>query len=397
MTNAARLINKAVGRARALPARFKRRTRGLWVFGNVHGFKDNPRYLLEFLVDTRPDIQSTWISADPRVVAYVRQLGHRAELATTKAAIEAASRAEVAVIANGSSDLPAEAFAGAFILQLWHGVPLKRILLDYEPDYRLGPAKARAIGAPLGRILMTRAYRRYDLVPTTSPLAAQRLSTAFGLPSGRIPITGQPRDDVLLERRDNGRFQPPGGARSASKVMLWSPTYRDRDQGIRWREAPWHAIEMLLERMDAEMHILLHPFESPELVQELTRESKYIRVLRQADADINALMRTADVLVTDYSSVAFDFSLLDRPVLFFAPDLIAYTATRPLYEPYSDFTGGHFVESWEGLLQEAGAALSEEPGAFVAARSIARRFTRHHDGRARERIIRLIDAAVSGS
>jgi CDP-glycerol glycerophosphotransferase len=57
-----------------------------------------------------------------------------------------------------------------------------------------------------------------------------------------------------------------------------------------------------------------------------------------------------DLLITDYSSIAFDFALTGRPILFLAPDIAEYSTSRGLYEPYRDFSGRTEVTSWGALL-----------------------------------------------
>jgi CDP-ribitol ribitolphosphotransferase len=99
--------------------------------------------------------------------------------------------------------------------------------------------------------------------------------------------------------------------------------------------------------------------------------------------DINELMLVADVLVTDYSSAIFEFSLLERPIAFLAPDLAAYEAERGFYVDYRSWVPGPVLESTADLAAwlRAGTADLERVRRFRdAAFAVA-------DGRATERLV----------
>ena len=68
-------------------------------------------------------------------------------------------------------------------------------------------------------------------------------------------------------------------------------------------------------------------------------------------ADVTAVLAAIDLLVTDYSSIAYDFSLIGGPILFFAPDVEQYARRRGLYESYRTFSGGRYVTTWANVLE----------------------------------------------
>jgi CDP-glycerol glycerophosphotransferase len=99
-------------------------------------------------------------------------------------------------------------------------------------------------------------------------------------------------------------------------------------------------------------------------------EDPRVRLLPEEAIDVNCLLRVADALVSDYSSAAFDYALLDRPIHFFVPDLDAYRGGRGLYEPLETLTGGTQYTEWPPLL----AAIAEASGdPESAGRAVARR------------------------
>jgi CDP-ribitol ribitolphosphotransferase len=105
-----------------------------------------------------------------------------------------------------------------------------------------------------------------------------------------------------------------------------------------------------------------------------------------APIDVNDLLFVVDLLVTDYSSIVFEFSTLDRPMLFFADDLEEYVASRDFYVRYEDFVPGRIVRTFDDLLD---AIRREDFGADRLAAFRAAHLD-HFDGHATDRVIDLI-------
>src|SRR5690606_8451845 len=93
--------------------------------------------------------------------------------------------------------------------------------------------------------------------------------------------------------------------------------------------------------------------------------------------DITPLLGAFDAVITDYSSIALDFSLLGRPIVWFAPDLDRYTASRGLYEPLEVTAAGRVQKSWDDAVERLAAVLPDSLSRRVAeadARALAARF-----------------------
>ena len=105
--------------------------------------------------------------------------------------------------------------------------------------------------------------------------------------------------------------------------------------------------------------------------------------------DVNDLLFGVDLLITDYSSIVFEFSTLGRPMLFFAYDLERYIAGRDFYVPYREFVPGRIVETWDELLDaiRRDDYEVEKVGAFAA------RYFDHQDGHSTDRVVDLIVSA----
>ena len=137
------------------------------------------------------------------------------------------------------------------------------------------------------------------------------------------------------------------------EVIGYFPTWRD--DGHDFLEAAGFSFGALNEVLAAtarRMIVKAHPNFAD--VIPTSRQWSNIRVL-DASIDLNAIMPACDVVVTDYSSVAYDFMLLDRPVVFFVPDYDRFVQARNLNFDFEEMSVGAIVESTEALFDLLGA------------------------------------------
>ena len=220
------------------------------------------------------------------------------------------ARARVVVVTHGFGDVNRYAVSGAFVVQLWHGIPLKRIGLDSPETLRVPGAVARLrLGRVLRRLLgaMYRgAARRIRILPAASHAVRGRLESAFALPDERVPVTGEPRVDVLSrgtadERRASARqaiAQAVGPIDDASRVVLYAPTWRDgaADPAVPSTDE-WRALVALLEQHDAVLLVRSHPLGAGEYRP--PQGTDRVRLLgSDLVADVTPVLPGADVLVT---------------------------------------------------------------------------------------------------
>jgi CDP-glycerol glycerophosphotransferase len=113
--------------------------------------------------------------------------------------------------------------------------------------------------------------------------------------------------------------------------------------------------------------------------------------------DVTQVLPAIGLLVTDYSSIAYDFALTSRPIAFLAPDVERYAATRGLYEPYEKFSAGTELESWTELIAMLDRAESD-PEILERLRQNSRALAEAHhafrDGRNTERVYSEIIARL---
>jgi CDP-glycerol glycerophosphotransferase (TagB/SpsB family) len=211
----------------------------------------------------------------------------------------------------------------------------------------------KTFGADEDLVRHVRIHSNYSLALVSSMSVAPHYAEAFGQPAeiftSRIGI---PRTDLFgdagrrarAETRVRATYQLPTGKR----VILYAPTFRG--ETVRHaRYADLMDLE-LMHRVLGEDHVLLlklHPFirdavQIPETLREFVIDAS-------GDPDVNELMLVSDILVTDYSSVIYEFSLLGRPIAFLAPDDGAYDEERGFYFDFRRDAPGPIVDTTEEL------------------------------------------------
>lgn len=356
---------------------------GLWVFGCGSGLGEGALELYRFARDADSSLSLLWLARDRGELHAAAALGMRAVLRSSWRGFRATLRARVIVVTHGLGDANRFGTHGGFVVQLWHGIPLKRIQLDSPVTFR-----SRFVPAWMLKAMYRRNAGTIRLMPAAGERSASRLRTAFGLPDERVTVTGDPRDDVLFHGEEPARaiLKERLGDLGGARLILHAPTWRDGDADPTIPgDADWQLIADYLEASDSVLVLRPHPHSVGDYSAG-PAASPRIRMLSAAvQNDINPVLPAIGLLVTDYSSIAYDFSLTGHPIAFLAPDLGGYSASRGLYEPYSEFSGGSEVRSWPDLL-----TLIADPSEVerLARHSVSLASTHHayRDGRNTERV-----------
>jgi CDP-glycerol glycerophosphotransferase len=392
----ARIPLYAVGRLATLVIP---RSRDEWVFGCGAGIGDGALALWQRVAaDAHPAL---WLTGSDTEAADASALGIPHIPRTSWRGFWRTARARVLVVTHGFGDVNRYAVSGAFVAQLWHGIPLKRIGLDSPETLRSSILpRSRLLRRVLGAMYRG-AARQIDLLPAASPLVRGRLESAFGLPDARVPVTGEPRVDVLStgtpdERRERARAVlahaglPPLGD---SRLVLYAPTWRDGepDPAIP-TPAQWRGLIDVLQARNAVLLVRSHPLGAGDYEPPFATD----RVLPLGSSrlrDATPALPALSALITDYSSMAFDASLVPLPVLFLAPDVNAYARRRGFYGRFSDVAGTDAGVNWDDTVAQLDALLGD-PGVreerIARAEELSARVHSYRDGENTARVYRAI-------
>ena len=266
------------------------------------------------------------------------------------------------------------------IIQLWHA---------WGAFKTVGYSR---VGKPGGPSPYSRVHKNYTHAIVSSDAEVPFYAEAFGIPEARVAPTGIPRMDRFFDpaAREAGRaaaYEAFPEARGHTAI-LFAPTFRGN--GAKSATYPvelldYAKLHALCVEKDAVCIIRLHPFvREPLDIPEAFRD-RIVDGSSQA-VDVNDLLFAVDLLVTDYSSIVYEFSTQDRPMLFFAYDLEEYVASRDFYVDYRSFVPGRIVRTFDEML-DAIRRDDYEPEKLAAFRAA---HLDHFDGHATDRVIDLI-------
>ncbi len=231
---------------------------------------------------------------------------------------------------------------GTTFVQVWHACGAFKKFGYSVADKGFGADETRLAAMPI--------HRNYDLCLVSAARFAPAYAEAFRQPLERFSARlGIPRTDLffaagranLIAEGVRRRYAIPAGKR----VILYAPTFRG-EHTTHARNPEDLDLAALARELGTD-HVLLlrsHPFVTEPAAPTAAAGGFVIDV--SGHDEINELMLASDVLVTDYSSAMFEFALLGRPILFFAPDHAAYEAERGFYLHYeTDLPGPIFTDT----------------------------------------------------
>jgi CDP-glycerol glycerophosphotransferase len=308
-------FNRRVLRKAFYPLQARRPLRDAVLFVSWKGRQcnDNPRGIAEELRRRGDDREHVWVVTD-----YCADVpaGGRAVLSGTEDYFEALARCRY-VISN--DDLPQEYRKrdGQIYLQTWHGTPLKRIGFDIDrPQFASGSAYFDRLADDVAK---------WDLLLSQNAFSTPILRRAFRF-GGEICEFGYPRNDALSRGGERAAaIRERLGIPAGKRVVLYAPTWRDNQYYASGRyrfdlrldiERAWQVL--------GDDHVLLIRGHH-QLASDTRAGSRPGFALNVTGyPDVTDLFMITDVLVTDYSSVMFDFAVTGKPMLFFTYDLAQY-------------------------------------------------------------------------
>jgi len=355
---------------------------GLAVFDSVPDFSGNSQALFEFMRDMG-EPEAVWIVEEPLDIEGVRQ-----ERRHSLRALLTILRAGSLVSTHGRmSEIRVRRQK---YVNLWHGMPLKA----------MGYAET---GGREFKEPVRFDDENYYLI-ATSTIMRNALAACFNQDARRIHITGQPRNDKLF--RSDGRIPEITGidTGSYSKVVLFAPTFRASDYISDGRLISHHlnlpdfdaeAFSGFLKEKNILFLVKFHPLEEEEARRFFSEMDNVVLIgsddLAERYMDLYDVLPGVDVLVTDYSSVYFDFLLLDRPVIFAVPDLEEYRRVRGfVLEPFEFWAPGPRVETFTDFLEELERCLEDDDYYRRERRIVNSLVNQHQDGGSSRRVYELV-------
>ncbi|WP_298036751.1 CDP-glycerol glycerophosphotransferase family protein [uncultured Microbacterium sp.] len=260
---------------------------------------------------------------------------------------------------------------GQKVLQTWHGTPLKRLAL-HRPGF-----------APRRMAAVVKESRRWDVLLAQNTYSERILKKAYAFFGKPVWTDGYPRNDMLVTG-EGAATREQLGISPDERVLLYAPTWRDdRSEMVDFIDP-----QLLAEQTDSVVLVRGH-----SRTLRPGRDQSGARVIDVTGHPETAqLLLAADALITDYSSVMFDFSVTGKPIFFLVPDLEHYRGElRGFYFDLAARAPGPLVSTQEELAERINDATV--PGHFGPRYAAWRKqFNELDDGRASERVVsRLLD------
>ncbi|MBV7505708.1 bifunctional glycosyltransferase family 2 protein/CDP-glycerol:glycerophosphate glycerophosphotransferase [Bacillus sp. sid0103] len=344
-------------------------------------YSDSPRNIYEYIMENKLDYQCIWVFNDknrkiPGNAKIVKRfsLAYYYYFAVSKYWIN-----------NMRQPLHLVKREGNVFLETWHGTPLKKLVFDMKDVYSANPRYKRDF------YMQSRAW---DYLLSPNRYSSEIFRSAFKFDNEMLEY-GYPRNDILYSLQKEeivARVKKNIGIPDNKKVVLYAPTWRDDD----YYEPGKYKFQLQLDlhKMketlgdDYVVALRMHYFIADDINVEgldgfAFNLSKY--------DDIAELYLISDILITDYSSVFFDYANLKRPILFFTYDLDKYRdQLRGFYLDFENEGPGPLLKTSDAVI-EAISNIDEVTKEYAERYdSFYEKFCSWHDGKSTEKVVKRL-------
>ncbi len=311
----------------------------IWVFGSHNNaFIDNSKYVFYYVVDNHKDIIAIWITGDKELVKKLRKKGYNALYRWSLKGFYACLRAKVYIYSAYVSDINWVTSRRAILFNLWHGIPLKKI----EYDIKVGK---------LGKVYNSNWHIIYKIFTpakfikphyflSTTSLVSEIFAGAFRIKKEQCLEFGYPRcehffweKEKLIEFIKNKEPQVLDLLdiiKKYKKAIIYLPTFREKGENNLKKIINFDDLNKKLKKQNILIIIKQHP----NIKINMNENFSNILFLKSS-IDVYLILPFTDMLITDYSSIFFDYALLNKPIIFFPYDKEEYLSSeRGFYVEY---------------------------------------------------------------
>jgi len=318
-----------------------------WIFSSSFNtkFNYNSKYLFEYVLKNMPEISPIYIINDDKLREQLK-LKYGEEYFIETRSVKGIMRVLKSGVWFTSAGLPTYGFKlnqNRIIVNLWHGVPLKKINLMEE---KIGLIRKIFIKHVLSS--------NYSHILTTSENLVEIMKKSFGVEEEKIKVWGQPRNDVIFDAIDVGKTLENlyKGLPKYKRVILYAPTYRENrsTKFFPFPDFDQTKLHDFLEEKEIIIFIRCHQSEVTNIDKFSSDRVQLIN--NDIVEDIMDVINIFDLLITDYSSIYIDFLLTEKPVLFLPYDKEEYTKLRGFNFDYASVTPGPKPNSFKEFRSE---------------------------------------------
>lgn len=335
------------------------RNRNKWAFGSFRGaFNDNAKYMFIYASNQLKDKNCAWLTIKRSTVALIRGKGMKAYHILSPQGIWFALTSKYWIYNAYSSDIMYCLSGRAVCMNLWHGLSMKRIEFNITSGALAERFQKKTLKE---RYYHPETFKRPDYVLSSSDYFTQSFAKSFRVPTDRCLEFGYPRNEILLWNEDDRmafveHYEPVATKQlidrlkesDYEKVYVYLPTWRDAQRNLFVKDFD-------LQRMDVVMKehnslLLLKPHANTFVDSGIDKGLTNVSFI-QSTIDIYPVLPYIDVLITDYSSVTFDFSLMKgKNIILYPYDYEEYKKGRDFDYPYDNLIVGKKVYDFDSLV-----------------------------------------------
>ncbi len=344
--------------------------KNLWVITSFRakGYLDNAKYFYEYVIENNPEIDLHWLTKDAEVYKMLKAENKPVSMMKSLKGIRLLSRANI-VITDHNKMSDYSNFCGfnhrSKVVQLWHGVGFKamgdgkRVKTVSEPGVVYSDdiliKKTDGLFTKIKKAIKyvfvapnREMFEKYFMLVCPGQERVDMIGKVWNVPAQSMFMAGHPRDILSYKLSPDPK----------NPKIMYAPTFRyDSKKEMELVDGCIDAfpkIQALMEKINGTFTIRLHPHTWRDYSKKLTRTLElYDRIVIDDEKDIYTSLGTYNIVISDYSSISLDFALLDRPTIYYCPDIVWFKEKQAGFN--LDFEGsipGPLVKNWNTVLKK---------------------------------------------
>lgn len=367
---------------------FHKRDPQTWVFGSWvgHSYSDNSRNVYEYVLEHCKDIKAVWLTNEMKVYERLTTEGKPVAMIYSSEGIRCCRNAGYAFMSNGIYDVNPFNVNGIRQIWLWHGMPLKKVGYDHPMHFSVFKDSIRGLFPFRNHAKSDTPYMFVSISDMWNP----NLKSAFHISEDRILVSGLPRNDSFFDGNHESIISEMNRLFNNPVKILYMPTFRDYTQKYgKVSFNPFGGFGFCADKfkklLDDENLVFMFKGHYVDLNVGKLKDNygERFMVLDESMYDnMYSLIKDIDILITDYSSIYFDFLLLKKPVILAPFDYSEYISeSREFYFDYNSTIEGIRAYNWDEL-----AAIIKEHRYYFPSHALEKM---HHytDGNSSKRVV----------
>lgn len=330
----------------------------LWIFGSWVGnsYSDNSRNVYEYVLQHCHDIKAVWLTNNTLVYSRLSESGKPVAMISSEEGINYCKKAGYAFLTQSPNDVNRRYINGIKQIWLWHGMPLKKIGYDHPIPIHSIKDRIRALFPFNNHNIIEKPYYFISISDKWNPI----LNTSFHINENHILLSGLPRNDSFFCDTKESLISKIDSNYNNPIKILYMPTFRDYSQ--LYGKEPFNPFDgfgfdsikfkKLLE--DRNLFFMYKGHYVDLKIRKLNEDfgDRFTILDDSMYDDMYSFIKDVDILITDYSSIYFDFLLLRKPIILAPFDFNDYlTSSRDFYFDYDTTIKGVRAYNWNELFE----------------------------------------------